>query len=110
MTAIGWPMSRRPCAGTSANDAGFRCFFFRGPQEALNLRAANLARFVELADGVDEGTWVHHLGKRHYSAWVRDMIKDPELAAEIESVEATPASAAESRRRVMEAIRGRYAV
>ncbi|HUF90735.1 MAG TPA: HAD hydrolase family protein, partial [Candidatus Limnocylindria bacterium] len=26
-----------------------RSFFFRGPQEALNLRAANLARFVELA-------------------------------------------------------------
>lgn len=87
-----------------------RSFFFRGPQEALNLRAANLARFVELADGVDEGTWAHHLGKRHYSAWIRDMIKDPELAAEIESVEATNLPAAESRRRVLEAIRARYAV
>jgi hypothetical protein len=87
-----------------------RSFFFRGPQDALNLRAANLARFVELADGVDEGTWLHHLGKRHYSAWIRDMIKDPELAAEIESVEATHAPASESRRRVLELIRARYAV
>jgi hydroxymethylpyrimidine pyrophosphatase-like HAD family hydrolase/GTPase SAR1 family protein len=87
-----------------------RSFFFRGPHEALNLRAANLARFVELADGVDEGTWAHHLGKRHYSAWMRDMIKDPELAAEIESVETAGGSAAESRRRVLELIRARYAV
>jgi hypothetical protein len=65
---------------------------------------------VELADGVDEGTWAHHLGKRHYSAWIRDMIKDPELAGEIESVEATSVPPAESRRRVLELIRGRYAV
>ncbi|HUF92164.1 MAG TPA: HAD hydrolase family protein, partial [Candidatus Limnocylindria bacterium] len=87
-----------------------RSFFFRGPQQTLNLRAANLARFVELADGVDEGTWAHHLRQRHYSAWVRDMIKDPELAAEIEGVESSGLSAAQSRRGVLDAIRARYAV
>jgi hypothetical protein len=38
------------------------------------------------------------------------MIKDPELAAEIESVEATAVPPAESRRRVLELIRARYAV
>src|SRR5207248_3563981 len=44
-----------------------RSFFFRGPTKSLNLRAANLARFVELADGVDEATWAHHLQQRDYS-------------------------------------------
>lgn len=87
-----------------------RSFFFRGPNEALNLRAANLLRFVELAEGVDEGTWAHHLAKRDYSGWTRDMIKDPDLAAEIEALETAGLPAGESRRRVLDAIRARYAV
>src|SRR5205085_3403335 len=33
-----------------------RSFFFRGPEDRLNLRAANLVRFCELAEGVDEAT------------------------------------------------------
>jgi hydroxymethylpyrimidine pyrophosphatase-like HAD family hydrolase/energy-coupling factor transporter ATP-binding protein EcfA2 len=87
-----------------------RSFFFRGPAGALNLRAANLARFVELADGVDEQTWSHHLRRGDYSAWMREQIKDPELAAEIETVERADVSAAESRRRVLERVRQKYAV
>jgi hypothetical protein len=87
-----------------------RSFFFRGPTGSLNLRAANLARFVELAEGVDEATWAHHLGARDYSAWVREQIKDPELADEIAAVEAASPPPAESRRRVIERVRARYAV
>lgn len=87
-----------------------RSFFFRGPAGALNLRAANLARFVELADGVDEPTWAHHLGARDYSTWVRQVIKDPELADEIAAIETAALPPAESRRRVLERIRARYSV
>jgi hydroxymethylpyrimidine pyrophosphatase-like HAD family hydrolase/GTPase SAR1 family protein len=87
-----------------------RSFFFRGPTGALNLRAANLMRFVELADGVDEATWAHHLGRGEYSAWVRDMIKDPELATQVAALEAAGGAPSASRRRVLEAIRARYAV
>jgi hypothetical protein len=87
-----------------------RSFFFRGPAGALNLRAANLTRFVELAEGVDEATWAHHLGRGDYSAWMREMIKDPELATEIATLERAAAAPAESRRRVLDAIRARYAV
>ena len=87
-----------------------RSFFFRGPQAALDLRAANLLRFCELAEGVDEATWAHHLGRGDYSAWVRDMIKDPELAEEIGRLERERLPAAESRARVLDAIRRRYAV
>ncbi|HSE93909.1 MAG TPA: HAD hydrolase family protein [Methylomirabilota bacterium] len=87
-----------------------RSFYFRGPRDALNLRAVNLKRFCELAEGVDEATWTHHLGRREYSAWMRAMIKDRELAEEVAAVEASPGEPAESRRRVLEAVRRRYSV
>lgn len=88
-----------------------RSFYFRGPGNRLNLRAANLARFVELADGVDEATWSHHLRAQDYSGWIRQMIKDADLADEIDPVERDATlSPAESRRRVLELVRARYAV
>jgi hydroxymethylpyrimidine pyrophosphatase-like HAD family hydrolase len=87
-----------------------RSFFFRGPTGSLNLRAANLARFVELADGVDEATWLHHFQQGDYSRWLRDMIKDPELAAEIVNLERLGLGVAESRRQVLERVRAKYAV
>ena len=87
-----------------------RSFFFRGPAGTLNLRAANLVRFVELAEGVDEATWGHHLSRADYSTWMRQMIKDPELADEIAEVERANLPAAESRRQALERVRARYAV
>jgi HAD superfamily hydrolase (TIGR01484 family) len=88
-----------------------RSFFFRGPDGKLNLRAANLVRFVELAEGVDEATWAHHLGRGEYSGWVEAMIKDPELAREVAAVEQAPGLApAEARARVLDAVRRRYAI
>ena len=75
------------------------------------MRAANLARFVELAEGVDDATWTHHLRDQDYSRWLRQMIKDPELADQVGTMERAPAfSAAASRRHVLDAIRERYAV
>jgi hydroxymethylpyrimidine pyrophosphatase-like HAD family hydrolase len=87
-----------------------RSFFFRGPAGALNLRAANLVRFVELAEGVDEATWAHHLEHGDYSAWLREMIKDAELADEIAAIERLGLPAAESRRQALERVRTRYSV
>jgi hydroxymethylpyrimidine pyrophosphatase-like HAD family hydrolase len=87
-----------------------RSFYFRGPRGALNLRAANLKRFCELAEGVDDATWRYHLGRGDYSAWMRDTIKDEELAEEISALETNSPYAAESRRLVLEAVRRRYAV
>ncbi len=86
-----------------------RSFYFRGPDGALNLRAQNLATFLQLAAGVDEGTWLYHLREGAYSRWFREAIKDDELAREAESVDAdTSFAAAESRARIKEFVDKRY--
>lgn len=86
-----------------------RSFYFRGPDDRLNLRAQNLILFAQLADGVDDATWLHHLRLGHYSTWIRDCIKSRELADEVQAVEARAAlSAADSRRLVRDAIEQRF--
>jgi hypothetical protein len=84
-------------------------FYFRGAEGKLNLRAQNLITFVQLAEGVDDETWLYHLQQQDYSRWFRDGIKDEKLANEAAEVETTPElSAAESRDRIKAAINQRY--
>ncbi|MEO8701631.1 MAG: HAD-IIB family hydrolase [Kofleriaceae bacterium] len=64
-----------------------RSFYFRGPDNKLNLKAHNLQLFVHLADGVDDATWQYHAKQHDYSRWLRTEIKDGELADEIEELE-----------------------
>jgi hydroxymethylpyrimidine pyrophosphatase-like HAD family hydrolase/energy-coupling factor transporter ATP-binding protein EcfA2 len=92
-------------------DLGAESFYFRGPGERLNLRAQNLALFVQLADGVDEETWEYHRQKKHYSKWFRQAIKDDDLANDAESIEMDPSlDCPDSRRAIREAIEKRYTV
>jgi hydroxymethylpyrimidine pyrophosphatase-like HAD family hydrolase len=86
-----------------------KSFYFRGPENALNLRAQNLATFLQLAAGVDDKTWLHHLREGAYSRWFRDAIKDQELAREAAGVEETSSiSANDSRARIKELVERRY--
>jgi HAD superfamily hydrolase (TIGR01484 family) len=86
-----------------------RSFYFRGPRGQLNLRAQNLILFNQIADGVDNETWLHHLRRGDYSRWFREGIKDPALAAEAETVERDRSlSARESRERIRSLIETRY--
>jgi HAD superfamily hydrolase (TIGR01484 family) len=64
-----------------------RSFIFEGPEKKLHLQAKNLERFLELADGVDDDTWEFHRRRHDYSTWVRDKIKDKDLAEEIIQIE-----------------------
>jgi hydroxymethylpyrimidine pyrophosphatase-like HAD family hydrolase/energy-coupling factor transporter ATP-binding protein EcfA2 len=84
-------------------------FYFRGPEQKLNLRAQNLSTFLQLADGVDDETWRHHLRCGDVSRWFREHIKDPDLAREAEEVERNRnLGPRESRSRIREAIEHRY--
>jgi hypothetical protein len=58
-----------------------RSFFFRGPEEKLNLRAQNLTIFLQLAEGVDDQTWGFHLERGDYAKWFETCVKDEDLAA-----------------------------
>jgi hydroxymethylpyrimidine pyrophosphatase-like HAD family hydrolase/energy-coupling factor transporter ATP-binding protein EcfA2 len=86
-----------------------RSFVFRGPHGTMHLRAYNLMTFLELAEGVDDATWLHHLKGRDYSKWFRDAIKDDELARDVAEVESKFAKdPAGSRAAVRKAVEQRY--
>jgi HAD superfamily hydrolase (TIGR01484 family) len=84
-------------------------FFFRGPDNRLNLRVQNLTIFNQIAAGVDDETWLHHLKQHDYSRWFRDVIKDPDLAREAALAECNDElSPLESRSVIEKAISDRY--
>jgi hypothetical protein len=86
-----------------------RSFYFHGPEGKLNLRAQNLMLFMQMADGVDDATWLHHLKQGDYSQWFHDGIKDEGLAEEVRQIERQPDLApAESRRLIKAAIEKQY--
>jgi hypothetical protein len=46
-----------------------RSFYFCGPENKLNLRAQNFILFQQLAEGVNDATWLHYLRHTDYSRW-----------------------------------------
>jgi hypothetical protein len=101
---------RRHVRKYAAGDLGpDKSFYFRGPRGRLNLRAQNLQTFVEMADGVDDDTWRHHLARGDYSRWIREAIKDEALADEVAGIEHERSrDAAATRARIRAAIEHRY--
>ncbi len=86
-----------------------RSFYFRGSEGRLNLRAHNTQIFLQIAEGVDDETWLYHLRNGDYSKWVREAIKDADLANEVAGVEresGLPPS--DSRSQIRAAIERRY--
>ena len=97
---------RKYAAGELGPD---KSFYFRGPDARLNLRARNLQTFTEIADGVDDDTWQHHLKRGDYSRWFHDSIKDDELATEAEAIERDRTlRPSQSREKIRAAIEQRY--
>lgn len=68
-------------------DMRYHSFYFRGPGNRHNLRAQNLNIFSQIAEGIDEETWLYHLRRGDYSRWFRDAIKDTYLADQTERIE-----------------------
>jgi hypothetical protein len=83
-------------------------FWFRGPEGRLKLRAHNLILFLDIGDGVDAETWDHHRRRGDFSAWMRDKVKDRDLAAEVEAVERGDADVDTARAAVRAAVEARY--
>src|SRR5262249_27555498 len=83
-----------------------RSFYFRGPDHALNLRAQTLPLFLQIAHGVDDATFLHHLRAGDYSGWFRDTVRDAALADATARIEESGADdVAQSRLALDEAVR-----
>ncbi|WOS61403.1 HAD family hydrolase [Sinorhizobium fredii] len=84
-------------------------FYFRGPENRMNLRAHNMTIFLQIGEGIDEETWEHHLRAGDYSKWFGERIGDQDLAQEVARIEEDRSlSPAASRKRLAEAVRRRY--
>lgn len=84
-------------------------FYFRGPKGELNLAAQNLRIFMQLAEGVSDETWLHHLKQGDYSNWFRNVVRDTEMAQLAEELTRNGEPLAnESREQLFELIRRRY--
>jgi hypothetical protein len=81
-----------------------KSFYFRGPKSTLNLRAQNLVVFLQLAEGIDDDTWMHHLRGGEYSQWFDDAIKDEDMASEARRVEQDDTLSAEETRSQIKAL------
>jgi hypothetical protein len=65
--------------------------------------------FMQIAEGLDDHTWLYHLRQGDYSRWFCHAIKDEDLAAQAAEIEQQAGlSAAESRERIGAAIAERY--
>ncbi|HEX6138295.1 MAG TPA: HAD family hydrolase [Casimicrobiaceae bacterium] len=90
-------------------DVRYNSFYFRGPAGKHNLRAQNLNVFCQIAEGIGEETWMFHLRRHDYSRWMRDVIRNPELAAAVEDIERrADLSATQTRALVRAAVEARY--
>lgn len=85
------------------------CFYFRGPNDTLNLKAQNLMIFLQIAEGIDDETWIYHLQRNDYSDWFRSRIKDDVLAEAAEQIENDASlSATQSRQAIANLVKMRY--
>jgi len=89
-------------------DVQEKSFYFRGPENKLNLKAQNLSTFLQIAEGVDDDTWLFHLQQGDYSRWILEAIKDEPLAERVSEIERTEKSAARSRELIKDAISKQY--
>jgi hydroxymethylpyrimidine pyrophosphatase-like HAD family hydrolase len=90
-------------------DVRYNSFYFRGPEGRHNLRAQNLNIFCQIAEGIGEETWMFHLRRHDYSRWMRDVIRNRDLAAAVEDIERrADLTPAQTRSLVCAAVEARY--
>jgi hypothetical protein len=90
-------------------DVRYNSFYFRGPSGKHNLKAQNLNVFCQIAEGIGEETWMFHLRRHDYSRWMRDVIRNRDLAAAVEEIERRrDLSPAQTRALVCAAVEARY--
>lgn len=79
---------RRHTGKYAVGDVGeWHSFYFRGAQNQINRRARNVFEFVQISRQLHPNDWEYHLRAGDYSRWFRNVIKDEDLADEVERIE-----------------------
>jgi phosphoglycolate phosphatase (TIGR01487 family) len=93
----------------AVGDLKWHRFWFRGPDNRHNLSAPNLMLFCHIGRGIDDETWLFHLRRGDYSRWIRDSVKDKDLADLVRQVEELSGEDARgSRNRICDVIEAKY--
>jgi hydroxymethylpyrimidine pyrophosphatase-like HAD family hydrolase len=92
----------------ATGDMDYNSFYFRGPENKLNLKAYNLMVFTQMASGIDEETWRYHLIRKDYSNWLRHSVHDEELARLVDEIENDEHHIPDSRQAIVDLINDRY--
>ena len=80
-------------------------FYFRGPGDRHNLKAQNLVIFSQIAEGINEETWLFHLYRGDYSRWFREAVQEQHAERIEQRQDLRPV---ETRGLMMSFIEGRY--
>lgn len=92
----------------TSGDMKDKSFYFTGQEKKLNLKANNLMIFIQMAEGVDDDTWLYHLGKNEYSGWFRDALHDDELADITEQIEMKEPDPSKSKKAILDLVKEKY--
>jgi hypothetical protein len=95
----------------AVGDLKDQSFWFHGPAEKHSLSAPNLNLFCHIGRGIDEETWLFHLQRGDYSRWIRESVKDRDLAEVVRQVEErSDLDPQDSRNRICDAIEAKYSL
>lgn len=102
---------RRHTGKYAVGDVGeWHSFHFRGAENQINRRAKNIFEFVQISQQLHDNDWEYHLKAGDYSKWFRDVIKDEQLAKDVEKIEKNPnMTSYKSRADICQKLLSRYA-
>jgi hypothetical protein len=89
-------------------DMAYNSFVFTGPQSKLQLKSHNLMMVVQLAEGIDDDTWLYHLERNDYKNWVDGCIHDQSPAELIEQTAKQDPDVSISKRIILGYIKEKY--
>ena len=101
-------LTKRHIKKYATGNMDYNEFYFKGPEGKLNLRAYNVVVFMQLAEGVDNETWMFHLKRHDYSEWFKNALHDDELADQAQEIENKSNDPKQSKDEILKLIAQKY--